>query len=143
MATLALAGPAGAAGVPRRAAPVAALATSGLGERGRLCGLAAGHRGRTRPMIDGAPNPFDWLWRYAMPAELTRWLAIKLEWPVLLLIAVGAVSLLARLRQARGRQRQQVKWLAYAAVLLAAAWWPAHLAPDRAKERHPLGTRPG
>ena len=30
------AGPAGAAGVPRRAAPVAALATGGLGERGRL-----------------------------------------------------------------------------------------------------------
>ena len=94
-------------------------------------------------MIDGAPNPFDWLWRYAMPAELTRWLAIKLEWPVLLLIAVGAVSLLARLRQARGRQRQQVKWLAYAAVLLAAGpGGPAHLHPTGlGSDIH--GTRPG
>ena len=27
------------------------------------------------PMIDGTPNPFNWLWRYAMPGELTRWLA--------------------------------------------------------------------
>jgi two-component system, NarL family, sensor kinase len=72
------------------------------------------------PMIvAGTPNPFDWLWRYAMPAELARWLADELVWPVQLLIAVGALSLLARLRQARGRQRQQVKWLAYAAVLLA------------------------
>jgi two-component system, NarL family, sensor kinase len=69
-------------------------------------------------MIDGTPNPFDWLWRYAMPAELTRWLAFTLVWPVQLLIAVGALSLLARLRHAMGRQRQQVKWLAYAAVLL-------------------------
>jgi two-component system NarL family sensor kinase len=72
------------------------------------------------PMIvDDTPNPFNPLWRYAMPAELARWLAHELVWPVLLLIAVGAVSLLVRLRQARGRQRQQVKWLAYAAVLLA------------------------
>jgi signal transduction histidine kinase len=73
-------------------------------------------------MIDGTPNPFSWLWRYAMPAELTRWLAFKPVWPVQLLIAVGALSLLARLRQARGRQRQQVKWLAYAAVLLTAVF---------------------
>jgi two-component system, NarL family, sensor kinase len=71
-------------------------------------------------MINGTPNPFDWLWRYDLPAELTRWLAIELVWPVLLLLAVGVLSLLARLRQARGRQRQQVKWLAYAAVLLTA-----------------------
>ena len=34
------------------------------------------------PMIDGTPNPFDWLWRYAMPAELARWLAVELVWPV-------------------------------------------------------------
>jgi two-component system, NarL family, sensor kinase len=73
-------------------------------------------------MLDGTPNPFGWLWRYAMPAELTRWLAFKPVWPVQLLIAVGALSLLARLRQARGRQRQQVKWLAYAAVLLTAVF---------------------
>ena len=28
------------------------------------------------PGIDGAPNPFNPLWRYAMPAELARWLAV-------------------------------------------------------------------
>ena len=72
------------------------------------------------PMIvEGSPNPFDLLWRYDLPNQLVRWLADELVWPVLLLLAVGALSLLARLRQARGRQRQQVKWLAYAAVLLA------------------------
>jgi two-component system, NarL family, sensor kinase len=72
------------------------------------------------PMIvEGSPNPFDLLWRYDLPNQLVRWLADELVWPVLLLLAVGAVSLLVRLRQARGRQRQQVKWLAYAAVLLA------------------------
>jgi two-component system, NarL family, sensor kinase len=95
-------------------------------------------------MIEGTPNPFDWLWRYAMPAELTRWLAIKLQWPVLLLMAVGALSLLARLRHAKGRQRQQVKWLAYAAVLLTAAlvpvliWHPIALARD-IRIWHPTG----
>jgi signal transduction histidine kinase len=96
------------------------------------------------PMIDGTPNPFDWLWRYAMPTELTRWLAFELVWPVGLLMAVGALSLLARLRQARGRQRQQVKWLAYAAVLLAAVlvtqiiWRPVGLVSD-IRIWHPVG----
>jgi two-component system NarL family sensor kinase len=70
------------------------------------------------PMLDGTPNPFNPLWRYALPSQLARWLADELVWAVLLLVAVGALSLVARLRQARGRQRQQVKWLAYAAVLL-------------------------
>jgi two-component system NarL family sensor kinase len=86
------------------------------------------------PMIvEGTPNPFNPLWRYDLPAELARWFADGLGWAVLLLIAVGAVSLLARLRQARGRQRQQVKWLAYAAVLLTAVlvaqliWQPVGL----------------
>ena len=70
--------------------------------------------------VEHTPNPFAWLWRY----ELAGWLAHELVWAVLLLLAVGAVSLVARLRQARGRQRQQVKWLAYAAVLLTAALVP-------------------
>jgi two-component system, NarL family, sensor kinase len=73
------------------------------------------------PMLEGTPNPFNWLWRYNLANELARWLAWELDWLVELLIAVGAVSLLARLRQARGRQRQQVKWLAYVAVLLTAS----------------------
>jgi two-component system, NarL family, sensor kinase len=73
------------------------------------------------PMIDDTPNPFDWLWRYDLPAELARWLAIMLEWPVVLLIAAGALSLLVRLRRAGGRERQQIKWLAYAGVLWTAS----------------------
>jgi hypothetical protein len=97
------------------------------------------------PMIDDTPNPFDWLWRYDLPAELTRWLAIELEWPVLLLIAVGAVSLLARLRRAGGRERQQVKWLAYAGVLWTASlvagliWHPIELTGRDAFRWHPTG----
>jgi two-component system, NarL family, sensor kinase len=71
--------------------------------------------------FEGTPNPFDLLWRYNLPNELARWLADELGWLFDLLVAVGALSLLARLRHARGRQRQQVKWLAYAAVLLTAA----------------------
>ena len=84
-------------------------------------------------MIDGTPNPFSWLWRYAVPAELTRWLASNLGGLVLLLTAIGALSLLARLRHARGRERQQVKWLAYAAVpvtailVLVLSWHPVGL----------------
>jgi two-component system NarL family sensor kinase len=96
------------------------------------------------PGIDGAPNPFNPLWRYAVPAELARWLAIVLVWPVQLLLAAGALSVVARLRQARGQQRQQVKWLAYAAVFLAAAlvpqlvWHPIELGGD-ASVWHPSG----
>ena len=57
---------------------------------------------------------------------------------------MGALSLVARLRQARGRQRQQVKWLAYAAVLLAAALVPELIWHPIALSRilhvwHPIG----
>jgi two-component system NarL family sensor kinase len=82
------------------------------------------------PMIDGTPNPFSWL--TGIPAQLTIWLANELVWAVLLLMAVGALSLLARLRHARGRQRQQVKWLAYAAVPVTAALVPVLIS-------HPVG----
>jgi hypothetical protein len=44
----------------------------------------------------------------------------------LLLALVGAgVSLVVRFRGARGEQRQQLKWMAYAAALAGIAWWPA------------------
>jgi signal transduction histidine kinase len=69
-------------------------------------------------MFGGAPNLIISL--DGPPAELARWLEAELLWPVLLLTAVGALSLLARFRHGHGRQRQQVKWLAYAAVLLTA-----------------------
>jgi hypothetical protein len=70
-------------------------------------------------MVEGTPNLIVSL--YGTPAELAQWLVVKLERALRLLIAVGGLSLLARLRHARGRQRQQVKWLTYVGVLIAAA----------------------
>jgi class 3 adenylate cyclase len=71
------------------------------------------------PMVEGTPNPISWL--YGTPAEIAKVLAIQLEWANLFLMAVGALSLLARLRHTHGRERQQVKWLAYVAVPLLAS----------------------
>jgi hypothetical protein len=67
-------------------------------------------------MDDGTPNPIRWL--SGTPGEVARMLALGLWRPTLLLMAVGALSLLARYRHAHGRQRQQIKWLAYVAVPL-------------------------
>jgi hypothetical protein len=71
------------------------------------------------PMVEGTPNPISWL--SGTPGALARTLAIELEWPLRLILALSALSLLARLRHARGRERQQTKWLAYVALLLAAS----------------------
>jgi hypothetical protein len=49
-------------------------------------------------------------------------LAIQLWQPSLLLLALGALSLLARFRRARHRERQQIKWLAYVAVPVLASY---------------------
>ena len=72
------------------------------------------------PMDDGTPNPIRWL--HGTPGEVARTVALGLWRPTLLLMAIGALSLLARYRLADGRQRQQIKWLAYAAVPLAASF---------------------
>ncbi|HEV3497117.1 MAG TPA: histidine kinase, partial [Actinomycetes bacterium] len=69
------------------------------------------------PMDDGTPNPIRWL--HGSPGEVARTVALGLWRPTLLLMAIGALSLLARYRHTDGRQRQQIKWLAYAAVPLA------------------------
>jgi two-component system NarL family sensor kinase len=66
------------------------------------------------------PNPIDWL--SGTPGEVARVLADQLRWPTLSLIAVGALSLLARYRRARNRERQQIKWLAWVAVPLLASF---------------------
>jgi hypothetical protein len=86
-------------------------------------------------------------------------LAVRLWWPNLLLMGLGTLSVLARYRRARGRQRQQAKWLAYVAVPLlasfvlllrwaliglagavyiAAAFWAIYLAIGIAVLRHHL-----
>jgi hypothetical protein len=76
----------------------------------------------TKPVREGVANPFPILWLYGTPGEVTRMLDIHLWWPVLLLLGVGALSPLARLGHARGRERQQVKWLAFVAVPLFASF---------------------
>jgi hypothetical protein len=72
------------------------------------------------PSIDGTPNPIFWL--PGAPGEVAGILAVELWRPHLLLMGLGALSVLARYRRARGRQRQQVKWLAYVAVPMLASF---------------------
>jgi hypothetical protein len=73
------------------------------------------------PMVEGTPNPIRWL--SGTPADdISRMLAIQLWQPSLLLLALGALSLLARFWRARHRERQQIKWLAYVAVPLLASY---------------------
>ena len=71
-------------------------------------------------MDDGTPNPIRWL--HGAPGEVARAVALGLWRPTLVLMAIGALSLLTRYRHADGRQRQQIKWLAYVAVPLAASF---------------------
>jgi signal transduction histidine kinase len=72
------------------------------------------------PMDDGTPNPIRWL--HGAPGQVARTIALGLWRPTLVLMVIGALSLLARYRRADGRQRQQIKWLAYVAVPLAATF---------------------
>ena len=72
------------------------------------------------PGIDGFPNPIFWL--AGEPGEVAEILAVELWRPYLLFMGLGALSVLARYRRARGRQRQQVKWLAYVTVPLLASF---------------------
>jgi MFS family permease len=72
------------------------------------------------PGMYGFPNPIFWL--PGEPGEVAEILAVELWRPYLLLMSLGALSVLARYRRARGRQRQQVKWLAYVAVPLLASF---------------------
>jgi hypothetical protein len=72
------------------------------------------------PGIYGFPNPIFWL--AGEPGEVAEILAVGLWRPYLLLMGLGALSVLARYRRARGHQRQQVKWLAYVAVPLLASF---------------------
>jgi MFS family permease len=72
------------------------------------------------PGIEGMPNPIYSL--AGTPGEVAGILTVELWLPNLLLMGLGALSVLARYRRARGRQRQQVKWLAYVAVPLLASF---------------------
>jgi MFS family permease len=72
------------------------------------------------PGIYGFPNPIFWL--PGEPGEVAEILAVELWRLNLLLMGLGALSVLARYRRARGLERQQVKWLAYVAVPLLASF---------------------
>jgi two-component system, NarL family, sensor kinase len=72
------------------------------------------------PMDDGIPKPIRWL--SGTPGEVARMLTLELWPPTLVLMALGALSLLTRYRRAHGRERQQIKWLAYVAVPLLASF---------------------
>jgi hypothetical protein len=71
------------------------------------------------PGLQGMPNPI--LWLPGPLGEVAVMVADQLGWANLLLLGLGAVSVLARYRHARGQQRQQVKWLAYVVVPLLAS----------------------
>jgi MFS family permease len=95
------------------------------------------------PGMYGFPNPIFWL--PGEPGEVAEILAVELWRLNLLLMGLGALSVLARYRRARGLERQQVKWLAYVAVPLlvgavyiAAANWAIYLAIGSAVLRHHL-----
>lgn len=56
-----------------------------------------------------------------------------------LLILAGAISVLARLRRARGDERKQIKWFAYDAVLLAVAFGMFFVGPALDPDLAPNG----
>jgi hypothetical protein len=62
------------------------------------------------------PNPLGW----EAAGEVLRAVNAATQVVATVLVGVAAVSIVLRLRRASGVQRQQLKWLAYAAVLLAA-----------------------
>src|SRR5215218_3062643 len=105
-----------AAAHPDRAAALAALAVVGRGSRGRPGGRGADDGRPARPA--GARVPRQPL---AVPA-LARVVAapgVAAIAVVLVSLLVGAGSLVGRFGRARGTERQQLRWLALAAVLAA------------------------
>ena len=69
------------------------------------------------------PNPLGW----EAAGEVLRPVNAITQMVATALLGVAAVSMVLRLRRASGVQRQQLKWLAYAAVLLAGYYLLAFL----------------
>jgi hypothetical protein len=69
------------------------------------------------------PNPLGW----EAAGEVLRAVNAATQVVATLLVGVAAVSIVLRLRRASGVQRQQLKWLAYAAVMLAGYYLLAFL----------------
>jgi hypothetical protein len=69
------------------------------------------------------PNPLEW----EAAVEVLRPVNAVAQVVAAALIGVAAASMVVRLRRATGVQRQQLKWLAYAAVLLAGLYLISYL----------------
>jgi hypothetical protein len=95
------------------------LALPGIGSLALLPGAQPGGYSELGPI----PNPLGW----EAAAEVLRPVNATAAVLATALVGVAAVSTILRLRRARGVQRQQLKWLAYAAVVLAGYYLLAYL----------------
>jgi hypothetical protein len=95
------------------------LALPGIGSLALLPGAQPGGFSDLGPI----PNPLGW----EAAAEVLRPVNTTAQVVSTALIGLAAVSIIVRLRRARGVERQQLKWLAYAAVVLAGYYLLAYL----------------
>jgi hypothetical protein len=87
------------------------LALPGIGSLALLPGAQPGGFSELGPI----PNPLGW----EAAAQVLQPINATAAVLATALVGVAAVSTILRLRRAKGVQRQQLKWLAYAAVVLA------------------------
>jgi hypothetical protein len=87
--------------------------------------------------LPGIPNPFG-LEKYPWVADATLSLTLLLP----LCILASAVSLVLRFLRSRGEEREQIKWLAFAALILGLGFSsyviPGNILPDEAGGVDPL-----
>ncbi|HSO56329.1 MAG TPA: hypothetical protein VL330_27110 [Actinomycetes bacterium] len=95
------------------------LALPGIGGLALLPGAAPGGFFELGPI----PNPLGW----EAAGEVLRPINATAQVIATALVGVAAASIVMRLRRASGVQRQQLKWLAYAAVLLAGFYLLSYL----------------
>ncbi|HJU03193.1 MAG TPA: hypothetical protein VJ966_18510 [Actinomycetes bacterium] len=95
------------------------LAVPGIGSLALLPGAQPGGYFKLGPI----PNPLGW----EAAAGVLRPVNATAQVLATALVAVAALSIVMRLRRASGVERQQLKWLAYAAVVLAAYYLLSYL----------------
>jgi hypothetical protein len=95
------------------------LALPGIGGLALLPGAAPGGFTELGPI----PNPLGW----EAAGAVLRPINATAQVLATALVGVAAASIIVRLRRAGGVQRQQLKWLAYAAVLLAGFYLLSYL----------------
>jgi hypothetical protein len=95
------------------------LALPGIGSLALLPGAGPGGFTELGPI----PNPLGW----EAAAGVLQPINATAQVLATALVGVAAFSIILRLRRAKGVQRQQLKWLAYAAVVLAGYYLLAYL----------------